>query len=75
MPIHQPLFELRSPTQPALRQRPGTIVQDWRNKPSDQPTMEQPKFPEWPQQKKTTPEPHKYTPTGTTSCNRHQKRS
>eukprot|EP00971_Amphidinium_carterae_P278070 5519809-Amphidinium_carterae.3 len=30
--VPEPLLELRSPTQPALRQRPGTIVQDWHNK-------------------------------------------
>eukprot|EP00971_Amphidinium_carterae_P352787 6492730-Amphidinium_carterae.6 len=51
-PIPEPLFELQSRTQPTLRQRPGTIVQDWHYKPPDQPTIEQPqqpKFPEWPQ--------------------------
>eukprot|EP00971_Amphidinium_carterae_P123882 2453807-Amphidinium_carterae.1 len=31
-PIPEQMFELRSPTQPALRQRPGTNVQNWHSK-------------------------------------------
>eukprot|EP00971_Amphidinium_carterae_P126150 2499108-Amphidinium_carterae.2 len=40
-PIPQPLFELRSPTQPNLRQRPGTIRQEWHNQPPDQPSYDE----------------------------------
>eukprot|EP00971_Amphidinium_carterae_P191582 3801657-Amphidinium_carterae.2 len=79
--IPQPLLELQSPTQPALRHRPGTIVQDLHNKPPDQWTIDQPprqqKFPEWPhwppqvgpqQQRKSTPEPQLQLPLGNYNC-------
>eukprot|EP00971_Amphidinium_carterae_P020453 402951-Amphidinium_carterae.3 len=66
-PIPQ-LFELRSPTQPTLRQQPGTTQQKWHYRPPDQRSLEiqqrVPKFPTFP---KPTEKTSATDTTGTTS--------
>eukprot|EP00971_Amphidinium_carterae_P065004 1288252-Amphidinium_carterae.2 len=60
-PTNRQRFELRSPTQPALKQRPGTLQQEWQNKPPNQPSLETPqkvpKFPQWPKAKQVAVQP------------------
>eukprot|EP00971_Amphidinium_carterae_P267354 5303253-Amphidinium_carterae.2 len=55
------MYKLRSPAMPPLRQRPGTLQQEWRYRPPDQPPIEQtqgvPKFPTFPKRTTTIVQP------------------